>query len=231
MSTSDFEFSEEDVDRLSNLFKEVYENEPWSSKVYSTLEKTVSEVKSQLKDTFSQYHSSFFKLSLLLLSILFVKLGFRAFSSYRAAYRRKHAKSIKDLFGSYDLLKLTSDMSIVVRCVNEKGQLKPIMDETDDEALQKVWEIIGDTVAIDEKIIEPIFISDENHNVSFIKLPIPTDPSKNLLQDLQTLLKENQFIPSRSPKRGPFKSFSFIRLDSSEIDGKLHPELVISVIV
>jgi hypothetical protein len=231
MSTNDFSFSDNDIEYLSNLLKEAYDREPWSSKVSSTLRQSVSEIKSQFHDRFSQYYSNLFKLSVVFLGILFLKTGFRAFSSYRAALKRRHAKSLQDLYGSFDLLKLTPDMTIVVRCIDEKGKLKHSMNEEDDDELQKIWEIVGDTVASDEKTIEPIFISDSNHNVSFIRLPIPIDPSKNLLQDLQTRLKENQYIPTRSAKRGPLKSFSFTRLDSSELEGKLHPELVISVIV
>lgn len=230
-SKDDITFSDEDIKRLVNLLRESYESEPFISKVSSTVTQSVLDIKSQLADTLSQYSSNIFKFSLVFLSLLFVKIGFSAFSSYRAAYRRKHAKSLKDLYNSIDLLKLTPDMTIVVRCINEKGQLKPFMDEVDDDGLQKVWEIIGDTVAADEKTIEPIFISDLNHNISFIKLPIPIDPSKNLMQELQIQLKENHFIPTRSPKRGPLRSFSFTRIDSSEIDGKLHPELVISVLI
>lgn len=231
MSTNDITFSEKDIEFLSNLLKEVYDREPWTSKVSSTLRQSISEIKSQFRNTFSQYYSSLFKLSVVFLGILFVKIGFSAFSYYRAAYKHRHAKSLTDLYESFDLLKLTPDMTIVVRCIDEKGQLKQRMNEEDDDELQKIWEIVGDTVASDEKIIEPIFISESNPNVSFIRLPIPTDVSKNLFQDLQTRLKENQYIPSRSAKRGPLKSFSFIRLDSSEIEGKLHPELVISAII
>jgi hypothetical protein len=228
-------FSEEDTNRLNQLFEELYMSEPWSERATTAIKNTlknIGQVVSTLNDTLSDHYSSLFKISLVFLSLLFAKFGFNAFLYYKQVYKQKHAKSLNDLYTSSDLLKLTPDMTIVARCINDKGQLKSTMNiDSDDDGLQKVWEIIGDTVASDEKIIEPIFISETNHNVSFIKIPIPTDKTKNLIQDMQSLLKEHHFIPTKSPKRGPFKSFPFVRIDSSEIDGKLHPELVISVII
>ena len=223
---SEINFTEEDLKRLILLFSKV-PDEPLSPKV----PELIKEFALQAKQKLALHYSTIFDVSFILLSMLFLNYGLKAFSYYKQSIRKKYAQTLGDFFGTLNLLKLTHDMSIVVRCINEQGQLKKSMTDEDDDALQTVWEIIGDTVAIDEKTIEPIFISETNHNVSFIKIPLPLDPSKNLIQDMRIRLKENQFIPSHTPKRGPLKSLSFIHIDSSELDNKLHPELVISVIL
>jgi len=129
---------------------------------------------------------------------------------------------------------LSSDMSIIVRIINDKGVPQPIMDDYEEETgsiparLQNVWEIIGDTVASNVTELQPTLIPNMKGTLSFVTIPIPQ--SKDLISELQNKLKANHFIPISTPHRGPLAHKSFLTFDTSLVEDKIHPELLITVI-
>jgi hypothetical protein len=129
---------------------------------------------------------------------------------------------------------LTSDMSIIVRVINDKGHPQPIMDDENDDIplrLQEVWEIIGNTIANTEKELSPIVLPHSKGAISFVTIDIPP-PQYNvdLTTDLIRELRTAHFIPLHPPKRGNLVSIKFLSFDTSIVNGKVHPELVLTVV-
>jgi hypothetical protein len=133
-----------------------------------------------------------------------------------------------------NLPSLSSDMSIIVRIINDKGFPQPIMDSYEEESgniptrLQNVWEIISSTVANDVAELQPTLIPNAKGTLSFVTIPVPQ--SKDLISELQNKLKVNHFIPISTPQRGPLAHKSFLTFDTSLVKDRIHPELLITVI-
>lgn len=166
-----------------------------------------------------------------LLGLLFIRYGSEAFLRYRAIHK---ASSIRQLMKGYPSFpSLTQDMSIVIRAIDDKGHLKPIIDEYGEipERMKELWELVGQTVASSQEELHPIFIPNTKGAVSFITMSVPTSNlDLNLTSSLRDVLQKSHFLPLHTPKRGPLKSMSFLKMNSSIIQGHLHPELVISAI-
>ena len=180
----------------------------------------------------------------ILLGSLFVRFGVLAFVKYRTlakATTLQHLiqgnRSEGVVVGSEGVLPtLTPDMSIIVRAIDDKGHLKlgsermSSTDDIPDERTQEIWEILGQTIASSQSELHPVFIPHTRGSVSFITMKLPP-PTTDLMGELRSALQKSHFIPVHTPKRGPLKSISFLKLNSSIVNGQLHPELVISALI
>ena len=187
----------------------------------------------------------------ILLGSLFVRFGVLAFVKYRTLAKattlqhliqgnrsegvlRRVVGSEGVLVGSFPTL--TPDMSIIVRAIDDKGHLKlgsermSSTDDIPDERTQEIWEILGQTIASSQSELHPVFIPHTRGSVSFITMKLPP-PTTELMGELRSALQKSHFIPVHTPKRGPLKSLSFLKLNSSIVNGQLHPELVISALI
>lgn len=176
------------------------------------------------------------RIASVLLGSLFIRYGLESLLRYREMRQRRDAKSIQQLkVGLKNLPPLSSDMSIIVRTINDRGVPRAVFDTEDDfevpERLQEAWEIVGQTVAVSEPDISPVFIPGSKGAVSFITISLPTEETQDIITELESRLRQSHFIPSKTPKRGPLKSMKYLKLDSSIVNGKLHPELLISIIL
>lgn len=166
-----------------------------------------------------------------ILGSLFIRYGLLAFVKYRALV---NATTLQHLMkGNPSFPTLTPDMSVIIRAIDDKGHLNVGFtddDEIPNERTQEIWEIIGKTVAFSQPEIHPIFIPNTHGAVSFIMIPLPSS-TVDLISDLRLALQKSHFIPMHTPKRGPLKSIPFLKLNSSVVNGHLHPELVISALI
>jgi hypothetical protein len=176
------------------------------------------------------------RIASVLLGSLFIRYGLEALLRYREMRQRRDAKTIQQLkLGLKNLPPLSSDMSIIVRTINDRGVPRAVFDAEDEfevpERLQQAWEIVGQTVAASESDISPTFIPGSKGAVSFITISLPKEETQDIITDLESRLKQSHLIPSKTPKRGPLKSMKYLKLDSSVVNEKLHPELLISIIL
>jgi hypothetical protein len=112
-------------------------------------------------------------------------------------------------------------LSIIVKMIDAKGQPVAIMANDKDEVpeqLYEIWQIIGDTIAQHVDEINPIIIPQSKGAVSFIVMDTKnqTLTTKELIREL----KQKHFISTDK----------FVTFETSLVDGKIHPELLISII-
>ena len=168
-----------------------------------------------------------------LLSSLFLHYGFRALTQYRHAAARRRATALHHLKTEPQWPSLSPDLSVVVRAIDDRGRLKAILKNEDDppsSRFQEVWTIVANTVARREKVITPVIIPHLHGAVSFITLPTPAVETE-LVGPLREALRQAQFLPRHTPRRGPLKDASLVSLQTSVVNGRLHPELVLSVLL
>lgn len=112
-------------------------------------------------------------------------------------------------------------LSIIVKTINEEGQPIAIMKNNNDEVperLQEVWQIIGDTIAQHVDEINPVILPKSKGAVSFIVINVRDQSitTKELLREL----KQKNFIPSDD----------YVTFETSLVNDKIHPELLISIV-
>lgn len=160
-----------------------------------------------------------------LLSALVLRYGIQhGLRKFKQVLHEEHAHSELTIPNNS---KLSSNLSVIVRMLDDKGRL--YTGETS-EFLQEVWEIIGNTIAKDEKRIEPTVIPDSNGTVSFITIPTPSKTDV-AVSELVLKLQKTHLIPIKTPSRGPLAGLKFVKFDSTVADNIIHPELVITIII
>lgn len=137
---------------------------------------------------------------------------------------------------------LTDDMTVVIRVVDKNGKLiRPIrktpqskmkstatsQSKVSQEKLKRVWEIVGETIGINETELNPVLMSGYGGALSFVTIPIPFDKqSEDLIGQLVSKLQQEHFIPKQSPS---FRTTQWVTFEMTMIDQELHPELAVSV--
>lgn len=143
----------------------------------------------------------------------------------RALDRYHHADDDIPWLRGQSLVPLTSDWSLIVRVVTHtRGPALVLPDQWQD-----LWSLLERSFPT-PTVLRFTVVPKVQGSLSFVVLPQALLKEQTLRHMIQTL-KDHKWLPAQAPSRGPLSGLKFLSFDTSPIDGRLHPEVLITVVV